>query len=483
MNNDLAECGQLQQHLNQLGEQLDQYLRFEHTDALQNAAQWREALQGPLPEEGVGIQRVVEELGEVIIPNASPIPNPGCTSYITTGATSVGALATLAGAIASPQRIGLHAFNFLEDLSLQWLLELFQLPSDMQGIYTSGGSVANLLALGAARQQAFERVGIDPAKSGVQGQTRVFASEESHHSILRACAVLGLGRDALVRIPCDNQGRMSIASLKQAIQQSEGLPIAIVGNLGTTNAGVIDPILDLAHLSEEHHIWLHLDGAYGLPGILDPQLAPLYEGMERADSIIVDPHKWLGAPVGIGATFFKDTALMQRAFTQEPAHYLEGTLADQDFRHSLDHMGTAYAEFSVELSAPSRGAVVWALIREIGQRGLSARIQRHNAMAREMSERVKAHPHLELLREPVLSICCFRYVDERIEDLNALNRAIHRQLLHNNTNLPSTTMINGQLAIRPCFIGARTNAQHMEALLDEVLYVGDQLVKNTLARQ
>lgn len=480
MNDELAECGHLQYHLNQLGEQLDQYLRFEYDDAMQNASLWRAALQQSLPEEGVGIQRVIEELGEVVIPNASPIPNPGCSSFITTGATTVGALAALAGNIAAPQRIGLHAFNYLEDLSLQWLTELFQLPPTMQGIYTSGGSVANLIALGAARQRAFEGIGIDPAKSGVQGPTRVFASEESHHSILRACAILGLGRDALVRIPCDREGRMSIPALKKALQQCDGLPIAMVGNLGTTNAGVIDPISELADIAKDQNLWLHLDGAYGLPGILDPQVAHLYAGMEQADSVIVDPHKWLGAPVGIGATFVKDAALLQRAFTQEPASYLEGTLADQDFRHSLDHMGRPYAEFSVELSAPSRGAIVWALLREIGRHGLSARIQRHNNMAREMALRVKDHPNLELLREPALSICCFRYVDQRVEDLDALNRAIHRQLLFNNNNLPSTTMINGQLAIRPCFIGARTNAQQMEALLDEVISLGNQLVKNSL---
>jgi len=481
-----ADCGNVQAHLSRLGEYLDEYLRFDHADAMHAPERWRSALQQPLPAQGIGIDAVLTEIGRYLLPNASQIPNPGCTSFITTGSTSVGALATLAGAIAAPQRTGLHAFNLLEDLSLQWLATLFGL-GDMQGIYCSGGSVANLLALGAARQHAFERRGIDPAKSGVCEPTRVFASAESHHSIQRACAVLGLGRDALVKIPCDDQGRMRIDALNAAINSGNGAPVAIVGNLGTTNAGAIDPIAALAEIAQAHDIWLHLDGAYGLPGVLDLDVAPLFEGMQFADSVIVDPHKWLGAPVGIGATFVRDKDLLQRAFAQEPAAYFEGSFVERSATqqtpmysmnsvHSMDGMGTAYADMGVELSAPSRGAVVWALLREIGSSGMRDRICRHNAMARYLAAQVNADPHLELLREPVLSICCFRYVDPRVADLDALNRAIHRQLIHNSRSMPSTTQINGRLAIRPCFIGARTNWQHVDALLQEVRQIGARLV-------
>lgn len=475
-----SECGNLQTHLARLGSDLDTYLRFENEDAMVNPERWRSMLQRPLPEQGAGIDTVMNEIGRYLLPNASQIPNPGCTSFITTGATSVGALATLAGAVAAPQRGGLHAFNLLEDLSLQWLAQLFGLRSDLQGIYSSGGSVANLLALGAARQRAFERIGIDPAKSGVQRQTRVFASAESHHSIQRACAVLGLGRDALVKIPCDEQGRLRIDALLARLRESDGLPVAIVGNLGTTNAGVIDPIAQLAEIARMHDIWLHLDGAYGLPGILDPEVADQFDGLEYADSVIVDPHKWLGAPVGIGATFVRDPALLQRTFTQEAAAYLEGSLVQQNFSHSMDSFGTPYSDMGIELSAPSRGAVVWALLREIGRDGMRNRICRHNAMARHLATRVKADAHLELLREPTLSICCFRYVDARITDLDQLNRNIHRQLIHHSHNMPSTTQINGKLAIRPCFVGARTSWQHVDSLIDEVRELGAQLVGETI---
>ncbi|MDQ2642084.1 MAG: aminotransferase class V-fold PLP-dependent enzyme [Pseudomonadota bacterium] len=470
-----SECGPLGQHLATLGASLDAYLRFEGEDALTRPERWRQALQRPLPDRGVGLAEVLRELGEYLVPNGSQIPRPGCSSFITTGATTVGALATLAGAVAAPQRGGLHAFNFVEDLSLRWLTELFSLPATFQGIYSSGGSVANLLALGAARQRAFERIGVDVAREGVRGSTRVFASVESHHSVQRACSVLGLGRDALVKVPCDAQGRIRTDALVQCLDQADGLPVAIVGNLGSTNSGAIDPVSELVEIARARNLWLHLDGAYGLPGVLDPAVAALYDGMAEADSIIVDPHKWLGAPVGIGATFVRDIELLQRAFTQEPAAYLEGSLAAQTFVHSMDSMGTPYSDWGVELSAPSRGAVVWALLREIGREGMAGRIRRHNGMARRLAAQVMDDPHLELLREPTLSICCFRYVDAGTADLDGLNRAIHRELIHGSRNMPSTTQVNGKLAIRPCFVGARAGEAQVDELLADVQRIGRRL--------
>jgi aromatic-L-amino-acid decarboxylase len=153
------------------------------------------------------------------------------------------------------------------------------------------------------------------------------------------------------------------------------LPMAIVANAGTTNTGAIDPLAAIGAIANERGIWFHVDGAYGLPGRLDARVAPLFRGLERADSVIVDPHKWLGAAVGVAATFVRDRALLRRAFTQEPAAYLEGSMdgdesdagdAASRIEHSMDDFGEPYYDYGVELSAPPRGVVVWALIREIG---------------------------------------------------------------------------------------------------------------------
>ncbi|MDN3554840.1 pyridoxal phosphate-dependent decarboxylase family protein [Halomonas maura] len=480
MTTEPAECGKLAHYLTVLGNALDRFLTFRHPDAMQQPARWRSVLERPLPSSGIGIDAVMEELTHTLIPNGSAIPNPGSTAFITTGATTIGALATLAGAVASPQRLTLNAFTFLEEQSLDWLVELFRLPPAMKGLYSSGGSVANLVALGAARQQAFESLGIDPARQGIPGPGCLYASSASHHSIHRAAAVLGLGREAVITIATDPQGRMIPAALERQLEEDRArdrVPVAVVANAGTTSTGAIDPLHAIGTLAHRYDTWFHVDGAYGLPGILDPRVRHRYAGLELADSVIVDPHKWLGAPVGIGATFVRDRALLQRAFTQGASDYLERSCTQATAHHSLDNLGIPYSDFGVELSAPARGAVVWALLREIGADGLRARVCRHNAMARQVAERADAHPHLEVLQRPTLSICCFRYVAAGCPDLDALNARIHRALVRHGRNMPSTALVNGQLAIRPCFVGARTGESQASALVDEVLTLGERLAQ------
>jgi len=483
MSQDSAEVGNLQDLLSRVGAGLDEFLKFENPDAVARQDSWKAALNTPLPEHGVGIDVVIRELVESIIPNGSHITKPGYTGYITTGGTSASTLATAAASIASPQRYTTTAFNLLEELSLEWLARMCGL-GNMKGVYSSGGSVANLVALGGARQSAFEKSGHDPARDGVNRAVSVYASSESHHTIQRAGGVLGIGRRAIKPIACDDQGRMRVDALQAAIDRDlrdDILPMAIVANAGTTNTGAIDPLKSIGLLAREHGIWLHVDGAYGLPGILDQRLSHLYEGLELVDSVIVDPHKWLGASVGVAATFVHDRDLLERAFTQESADYLEGSVEDIDtasaqLEHSMDTLGIPYFNYGVELSAPCRGIVVWALIREIGVEGMRARIVRHNDMARELADFCKQHPKLELLLEPTLSVCCFRYVSPQIEDIDQFNQKIHRRLVRENEYMPSTTRINGQLALRPCFLGARADHSQVDGLAQAVIRIGDALV-------
>lgn len=482
MPSERAETGNLRLLLEQVGAGLDEYLKFEHPDAMHSKNCWREFLDIPLPQQGVGIDQVTADLVMHVIPNGSPVPRPGFSSFITTGSTSAATLASTAASIASPQRYMHTAFNFLEELSLQWLANMCGL-GHMEGVYSSGGSVANLIALGGARQSAFEKLGHDPAADGVNRSVRVYASEECHHTIQRSGGVLGIGRHAIKLIPCDNKGRMRVDCLQKAIAEdklSNLLPMAIVANAGTTNTGAIDPIQDIGEIAREHSIWFHVDGAYGLPGILDEQISHLFQGLELADSVIVDPHKWLGASVGVAATFVRDRQYLYRAFTQEPADYLEGSVEHGDksaavIEHSLDDFGIPYFDFGVELSAPCRGVVVWALIREIGVQGMRERVVRHNAMARHLAQCANDHPNLEVLSEPTLSICCFRYVSPYVDDLDGFNQRLHRLLVRENKYMPSTTRVNGRLALRPCYVGARADQPQVDALLESVLRIGKSL--------
>lgn len=483
---DFAESARLHALLDELGEGLEEYLRFEDRDAMENVALWRSALAQPLPDHGIGIEPLVAEIRAYLLPNGSPIPKPGFSAFITTGASTAAVIAALAGMVAAPQRLGLTAFSYLEELSLQWLAELFKLPDGMQGVYSSGGSVANIVALGAARQAAFETFGHDVARDGVHQPCRIFASAAAHRTIHRAAAVLGLGRESVIPIALDRAGRMRPDDLARALAESRnkgGVDVAIVANAGATDTGAIDPLDELGQIANEHGIWFHVDGAYGLPGMLDPALTPLYAGLRHADSTCVDPHKWLGAPVGVGATFVRDRAILRRAFTQGAAGYLDGSVSGEPATRSMDSLGVPYYDFGVELSAPCRGAIVWAIIREIGRDGLAHRITRHNAMARHVAQRARTDARLELVLEPTLSICCFRYYDVRSKDLDGLNREIHRQLVRSGTNLPSTTTINGKLVIRPCFIGARTGWQQADDLVDEVLAIGERIISRNIDRK
>jgi aromatic-L-amino-acid decarboxylase len=438
---------------------------------------------------------VTKELVEQIIPNGASICNPGFSSYITTGGTTASTIAIAAASIASPQRYTLTAFNFIEELSLKWLAKMLSLDN-MLGVYSSGGSVANLVALGAARQSAFEKIGIDPAAQGMTRSGSIYASGECHHTIQRSAGVLGLGRNCVKAVKCDARGRMDVENLEQVIISDIAaglLPIAVVANAGSTNTGAIDPLLAIGKIANRYAIWFHVDGAYGLPGILDDRISHLYAGLNMADSVIVDPHKWLGAAVGIAATFVRDRDLLQRAFTQEPADYLEGSVEQNSSElnaagldteqpekdkntpqvaHSLDSFGIPYFDYGVELSSPCRGIVVWAMLKEIGVQGLRERVIRHNDMSRYIAKITNDHPQLELLDEPTLSICCFRYVDESIVDLNRFNQALHRRLVRENNYMPSTTKVQGQLAIRPCYIGARHEPHQADGLICEILKLG-----------
>jgi aromatic-L-amino-acid/L-tryptophan decarboxylase len=255
------------------------------------------------------------------------------------------------------------------------------------------------------------------------------------------------------------------------------VPMAVVGTAGTTNTGSIDDLRGLGEIARRSGAWFHVDGAYGLPGILDDRVAARYDGLELADSAIVDPHKWLGAPIGIGATFVRDRSLLHRAFTQEPAAYLETTGADDGpAESSLDSMGVPYADFGVELSAQARGVVVWSILRELGRAGVAARVRADDDHARRVAELAREHPRLELMLEPVLSVCCFRYRPTGESDVEAVNAEILRRLHGTTAFIPSSTRVRGRFALRPCFINPRTTPDLVDAFVAAVVAIGDEVV-------
>lgn len=480
---DPAETGRLAESLDSVTHALEAFIRFQGVDlAAREYESWKSKLDCSLPQNGAGLDEVLRDLTEVIVPHGLRIGDPGFSGWVAVAPTTSGVSAALAGTVAGAQRWWIQPFNHLETVALRWLAELLELPDDLQGTFTSGGSVANLIGLGAARQHAFEQRGVDPAVDGLPrgARWRVYASDQVHHVVVRAAAVLGLGRGSVVRLKADADLRMDVIRLRELLKRDRAdgvVPVALVASAGTVNTGAIDPIEEVAELAAEFGTWLHVDGAYGLFGKLDPRLAPLYRGLERANSVVVDPHKWLAAPIGCGAVFVRDRALLGRAFTTEPADYLEGAASGGDVESPFDHFGELYHDFNVEQSAPSRGVQVWAILKEIGANGMRRRVIRDNDYARHLAGRVEADPSLELLAEPTLSICCFRYRstgldDEQLDDLNA---EIARRLRAEGAYVPSTTQVNGRLAIRPAYINPRTTLEQVDGLADRVRRLGDEL--------
>ena len=477
-----AETGHLGEYVNRIGAALDAFLVGDHGDPMMRHAEWSAALTGPLPNEGVGAEAVLDELERIVIPNGARMSEPGFWGWITAGPSTVPTAASLAATVASPQRYTLTSFNHLEELSLDWLGELCSLAPHMKGVYSSGGSVANLVALGAARQWALEQVGVDPAADGnASHEVALYTSSESHHTILRSAGVLGIGRNNVRQIPTDDRQRMDVRLLIATLAKdlSAGIvPIAVSATAGTTNTGAVDPLRAVGEICGEHGVWFHVDGAYGLPGILDERVRPLFDGLNLADSVIVDPHKWLGAPVGIAATFVRDRSILHRAFTQEPAAYLEGSFGNPaEVRVSVDSMGVPYADFGVELSSPARGAVVWSILRELGRQGVAERIVHDNDLARHAASRARESDRLELLAEPTLSICCLRYRVEGLDDLDRFNATLFRRLVQETPFLPSATVVNGKYGLRPCFINGRTSVEHVDGFIDAVIRLGDELAE------
>ncbi|MDQ1616137.1 MAG: aromatic-L-amino-acid/L-tryptophan decarboxylase [Actinomycetota bacterium] len=445
------------------------------------SAPWRDRLDTPVPQKGFGDAETLRVLAETVIPDAMRMTSPGFMGWITTGSTVVPAVARLVATLAGTQRYLEHTTGLLESVGLRWLAEACALPADMHGVFSSSGSVANLIALGAARQHAYELRGVDPSRAGLRDAPagRIYASAEVHHCVLKSAGVLGLGRDAVTLVPVDRDQRVRVDAMREAMAadaRAGTIPVAVVGVAGTTNTGRIDDLDALADLAGEHRTWFHVDGAYGLFGRLDPRLADRYSAVDRADSVVVDAHKWLTVPTGIGATYVRDRALLGRAFTGEPSDYIEGAFSGERSTSPWDEMGPAFHDWTLDLTAPARGMVVWAALHEIGVAGLRDRVVRDNDYARLVAELVDADDSLELLSEPELSICCFRYRGAAAPGgLDDLNAEIVRRLHATSPYVPSGTRVEGHFAVRPCFINPRTGPDEVAGLVRWVRKLGDEL--------
>lgn len=428
-----------------------------------------------ITEEGIGGDEALRVFRDVLAPACISVDHPRFLAFVPAAPTEASILfdllvgaSSLFGGTWLESAGAVHA----ENEALAFLVRESGMPESSGGVFVQGATIGNMSALVAARHRA------RTTRSEIPARWAIVTGEETHSSVASSAAVMDV--DVIVVPSVDRRLRADRATEHLATLEPETTDgiFAVVATSGSTNLGLLDDLDGLADLAESLGAWFHVDGAYGLPGILDPRVADRYDGLDLADSIIVDPHKWLGAPVGVAATFVRDRSILHRAFTQGPADYLEGSFAaPDDVQTSLDHMGVPYDNFGVELSAPARGVQVWSILREEGIEGVAARVAADNDAAGRVARFADDHPRLESLTDPELSIACIRYRVPGVDDLDALNEAILRRLVRTTRFLPSATVVDGAYAIRPCFINVRRADADVDAFLETVVAVGDELAR------
>ena len=334
---------------------------------------------GPLPEKGSGALAAIEELAAAT-DAATASPGPRFFHFVTGGVTpaALGAdwLATALDQNAFSW-VGSPLGTRLETVALDWLKDLFGLPAEWGGALTTGATGANLAGLAAARQWWGEQHGRDIGAEGLAGlpPVPVLSSGFVHPSAVKALAILGLGREPVLKFSRDAVGRIDLPGLATALRELDGAPAILIGNAGEVNAGEFDPIAELADLAEEHGAWLHVDGAFGLFARVSPRVAALADGVERAHSVIADGHKWLNVPYDCGFAFVRDPGLLAKVFTLSAA-YLPS-----------DEPEPTYGYLVAESSQRARSLAVWAALRAWGRAGYRELVERNLDLAQRLARR------------------------------------------------------------------------------------------------
>lgn len=364
-----------------------------------------------------------------------------------------------------------HAAIHIERQVVDWARQIFGFPETAGGLVVSGTSMATLIALKTAREA---RLGVAAREKGVSGtRLAAYASAEAHACNARAFDMLGLGARTLRKIPVDGDFRMDLAALQVAIAEDRaaGLePFALIGTAGTVNTGATDDLSALADIAAREQLWMHVDGAFGACAMLSPELAPRLAGIERADSLAFDFHKWLHVNYDAGCVLIRDRALQAEAFAGN-ADYLRPAA------RGLAAGAPWPTDLGPELSRGFRALKVWAQLAEYGPERLGHHIARNCSLAAELAARVDGEPALERLAPTALNICCLRYAPGGLDAsrLDALNEEITIALQESGVAAPSTTMISGKRAIRVNLTNHRTQSSDIHLLVDEILRLGAAL--------
>jgi aromatic-L-amino-acid decarboxylase len=431
-------------------------------------------LDAPLPAAGLPLDALLAAASRDVL--AYPMGNghPAFFGWVNAAPHPAALAAGLLAAAANPSSAGGdHADVPVERAAVRWLAELVGFPHEVgAGLLTSGASMATIVAVGAARHRALERAGWDVRTLGLNGAPRLtaYATAEAHSCVRKAVELLGMGSQALRTVP-HADGRMDVAALRELIERdrAEGcLPFLVVGSAGTVNTGAIDHLDAIADACADAAAWFHVDGAYGAFGVLDPQLTASYAGMTRADSLALDPHKWLQVPVGVGALLVADREQLRTAYSLVPPY-----LRDE----SGDALGW-YSEYGIEQTRPFRALAVWASIAARGRDGLVHDIAACTGAARRLAELVEAHPELEAAAPVQASITAFRYAPPGAEPelLDRVNAALPAAIQARGAAFVTGSLFAGRPILRACVINPATGERELRLLVDEACAAGALLL-------
>ncbi|MEH6360363.1 MAG: pyridoxal-dependent decarboxylase, partial [Amylibacter sp.] len=420
----------------------------------------KNSIQSDLPVKGTNVAVMQKQL-ESFLPYGVGNTHPRFFGWVHGAGAPSGLMAEIAAAAMNVNAGGRdHVAPVVERQVIEWSAEMMGLPQDTSGLIVSGTSMATIIALKVARDQVIE---------GAQGQLVGYTSTQTHSCVAQAFDILGLGRDHLRKIACNDALEMDIHALQAAIAADKAagfVPFLIVGTAGAVNMGAIDDLEGLADIAKAEGLWFHIDGAFGATAVIGQHARARLTGLARADSLAFDFHKWLQVNYDAGCVLIRDEAAHRGAFSDRP-EYLRGS------ERGLAGGAFWAVDYGPELSRGFRALKVWAHLKEHGIAALAAEIDRNIEQAQYLENLVKASSKLEMLAPVPLNICCFRYKFDN--DSDALNEEIVVRLQESGIAVPSTTIINGQLAIRVNLTNHRTKESDLDMLVEAVVRIGDAL--------
>ncbi|MFN8065690.1 MAG: aminotransferase class V-fold PLP-dependent enzyme [Vicinamibacterales bacterium] len=436
----------------------------------------REALDllAPLPEAGTEPGRLLEEATRGLFEHSLFNGHPRFFGYITSSPAPIGILADLLAAAVNPN-VGAWALSpaatEIEAQTIRWVASFIGFPTDCGGLFVSGGNMANFVCVLAAR---VAKAGPEVRERGVgrARQCRIYASAETHTWLHKAADISGLGTDAIRWVPTDAHLRMDVDALRRQIEADRAsgeLPCLVVGTAGTVSTGAVDPLADIRAVCSEHDVWFHIDGAYGGFAAALPDAHPDLLALAHADSVAVDPHKWLYAPLEAGCVLVRQPELLRAAFAYHPPYY------------HFDEQATNYVDYGPQNSRGFRALKVWLALKQVGASGYRHMLAEDIQLARAMADAVVASDELQLITQN-LSITTFRYIPSDLRTnagdevvaayLDALNRALLDRVQQGGDAFVSNAVVHGTFALRACIVNFHTTHADVDAMLANVVRLG-----------